>query len=60
MISLLLDHLALHAEVEAPAQTRDHMREGQASSSTSEPRTPLHDADTRQLSLLPNLVVRSP
>ena len=40
-------------------QTRDHMREGQASSSTSEPRTPLHDADTIRLSLLPCLVVRS-
>jgi hypothetical protein len=45
---------------DATAQTRDHMREDQASSSPSAQRTPLHDADTIRRSLLPCLVVRSP
>ena len=44
---------------DATAQTRDHMREGQASYSTSEQRKLLHDADKIRLSLLPCLVGRS-
>ena len=45
---------------DATAQTRDHRREGQASSSTSAQRTPLHDTEKIRRSLLPCLVVRSP
>jgi hypothetical protein len=45
---------------DATAQTRDHLRAGQASSSPSAQRTPLHDADHIRLPLLPCLVVRSP